>query len=84
MEDIERQQIKGRVLRVKTGYNPNSSSVGSAIPVFLAAAVGAGALTAFLLNLLGSIRGAVREQTPAAHGPAATAADDRNGEDDGT
>jgi hypothetical protein len=79
MEATELQQTKGRVLRVKQGYNPNSSSVGSAIPVFLAAAVGAGALTAFLLNLLGTIRGVVSRQKPEAHGPAATAAD---GEDE--
>lgn len=26
---------KGRILRVKRGYNPNSSSVGSDIPTFL-------------------------------------------------
>ena len=76
------EQIKGRVLRVKEGYNPNSSSVGSAIPVFLAAAVGAGALTAFVLNLLGTIAAIVREQKPEAHGQDATEADRLNGEDD--
>jgi hypothetical protein len=26
---------KGRVLKVKTGYNPNSSSIGTEITVFL-------------------------------------------------
>ena len=26
---------KGRILRIKRGYNPNSSSVGSDIPTFL-------------------------------------------------
>ncbi|MCU0663922.1 MAG: hypothetical protein MUC50_16550 [Myxococcota bacterium] len=26
---------KGRILRIKRGYNPNSSSVGSDIPAFL-------------------------------------------------
>lgn len=26
---------RGRILRIKRGYNPNSSSVGSGIPIFL-------------------------------------------------
>ena len=43
---------KGRVLRLKTGYNPNSSSVGSHIPAFLAWAAGAGALTVVVLHTL--------------------------------
>ena len=60
-------QTDGQVLRIKQGYNPNSSSVGSAIPVFLAGAVGAGAVAAFLLNLVGSVRGVVRAHKPAAH-----------------
>ncbi len=28
-------QSRGRILRVKRGYNPNSSSIGSDIPTFL-------------------------------------------------
>lgn len=30
-----RDKSKGRILRIKRGYNPNSSSVGSDIPLFL-------------------------------------------------
>ena len=43
---------KGRILRVKTGYNPNSSSVGSHIPAFMAFAAGAGAAGVIIMNLL--------------------------------
>ena len=35
----------GRILKIKIGYNPNSSSIGSAIPYFLAFSAGAGALS---------------------------------------
>ena len=50
----------GKILRVKTGYNPNSSSVGSHIPAFLAFATGSGALTVFIMNLLNSINKRIR------------------------
>jgi hypothetical protein len=36
---------KGRILRVKAGYNPNSSSVASELTVFLFSAAGAGLFT---------------------------------------
>ena len=36
---------KGKILRVKTGYNPNSSSIGSHIPTFFAMAAGLGFIT---------------------------------------
>jgi hypothetical protein len=71
----------GRILRVKQGYNPNSSSVGSAIPLFLAAAVSAGAVTVFLLNLFSSAGGLLRRQR---RGPRQAAADARGEVDDGT
>jgi hypothetical protein len=63
------------VLRFKEGYNPNSSSIGSAVPLYLWAATGAGALAVVLLNLRGLIgrlrreRGA-RSPTGAAAPPA--------------
>ena len=41
---------RGRILRLKQGYNPNSSSVGSQIPTFLAFAVGAGVFAVFILH----------------------------------
>lgn len=67
------QRPAGRVLRVKVGYNPNSSSIGSAIPLFLAAAVGSGAVTVFLLNLLDSTGDILRRKRDDV---------DRDGDDD--
>jgi hypothetical protein len=46
----------GKILRVKTGYNPNSSSVGSQIPAFLSFAVGTGVfaiIASQMLNMIG-------------------------------
>ena len=48
--DIERKQ--GRILRVKSGYNPNSSSVGSQIPYFFAFAMGSGAVSVLVMSIL--------------------------------
>lgn len=53
---------RGRVLRVKTGYNPNSSSVGSLIPAFLAFAAGAGAITVIAMNILNSTGKHIRKR----------------------
>ncbi|HOZ46076.1 MAG TPA: hypothetical protein PLO37_10290 [Candidatus Hydrogenedentes bacterium] len=63
----------GRVLRCKEGYNPNSSSIGSQIPTFLAFAAGSGALSIFVLHLLDGIRQRLvrtkgREQSPGSDG----------------
>ena len=46
----------GKILRIKTGYNPNSSSVGSQIPAFFAYAVGTGALAIITSQILNIIR----------------------------
>jgi len=43
---------RGKLIRIKTGFNPNSSSVGSEIPAFFAFALGSGALTVMVLNLI--------------------------------
>jgi hypothetical protein len=51
---------EGRLLRLKTGYNPNSSSVGSDIPTFLGFAAAAGVLTTVLLNALGVVAELIR------------------------
>ena len=56
------QTYKGRVLKVKTGYNPNSSSVGSMIPAFLAFAAGAGAATVVALNILNGVSKHIRKR----------------------
>jgi hypothetical protein len=45
-------QTGGRILRLKTGFNPNSSSVGSEIPYFFAFALTSGALTVTIMNLM--------------------------------
>lgn len=58
-------QSAGRVLRVKLGYNPNSSSIGSGIPAFLAFAAGAGGFTVILLNVLHSVGRMIRERRAA-------------------
>jgi hypothetical protein len=56
------QENKGRVLRVKTGYNPNSSSVGSQIPAFLAFAAGSGVFTVIALQILNAVRRQIRKK----------------------
>jgi hypothetical protein len=56
------QEHKGRILRVKTGYNPNSSSVGSLIPAFLAFAAGAAALTVLAMNSLNAVDKHIRKK----------------------
>ena len=52
----QKQKNKGRVLRVKTGYNPNSSSIGSQIPGFLAFATSSGAFSVIALHILNVVR----------------------------
>ena len=42
---------KGRILRVKAGYNPNSSSVASELTTFLFCVLGAGVFTIAGLNV---------------------------------
>ena len=43
---------QGRILRIKAGFNPNSSSVGSNIPAFFFAALGSGALGIVVLQIM--------------------------------
>ena len=57
----QEKQPEGKVLRVKMGYNPNSSSVGSNIPAFLAFAVGSGAINVIALQILGGISRRIRK-----------------------
>jgi hypothetical protein len=52
---------KGKVLRVKTGYNPNSSSVGSQIPTFFFFAVGTGVCTVIAMQVLNLIASHIRK-----------------------
>jgi hypothetical protein len=57
-----KQEHKGRVLRVKTGYNPNSSSVGSLIPTFLALSASAAAMAVLAMNGLNTIDKHIRKK----------------------
>ena len=57
----EDRNNSGRVLRVKSGYNPNSSSIGSDIPAFLAAAACAGSVTVIIINILAVARDRILE-----------------------
>lgn len=50
--------MKGRILKIKTGCNPNSSSVGADIIVFFSA----GAAVTILFNVIAAIVGAAKAQ----------------------
>ncbi len=52
--------MKGRILKIKTGYNPNSSSIGLDMIVFMTA----GAATMVLFNTIAAILGASKAQDP--------------------
>jgi hypothetical protein len=53
---------KGKILRVKEGYNPNSSSVGSAIPVYLLACMSVGAASVILANIASRVSKKIKEE----------------------
>lgn len=63
----QRNTRAGKILRVKTGYNPNSSSVGSQIPAFLFSAVGTGIFAVIALQILNAIRGYIRRNKDSIH-----------------
>lgn len=48
--------MKGRILKIKTGYNPNSSSIGVDVVIFFTA----GAAATILFNTAAAIIGAAR------------------------
>jgi hypothetical protein len=54
----------GRILKIKAGFNPNSSSVGSEIPLFLALAASSGAIAVFLMNTLAFFDRRIRDRSP--------------------
>ncbi|MGA1824587.1 MAG: hypothetical protein ACMUIP_07955 [bacterium] len=51
MARITRYKKKGEILRIKKGYNPNSSSVGSQIPYLFSFFVGTGMITIIILHI---------------------------------
>ena len=53
---------KGKILRVKTGYNPNSSSMGSLIPTFLFASGVAGMLTVFITTMFQKANKVIKQE----------------------
>jgi len=50
--------MKGRILKIKTGYNPNSSSIGVDVVVFFTA----GAAIMVLFNTLAAVLSAAKAQ----------------------
>ena len=50
--------MKGRILKIKTGYNPNSSSIGLTLVAFLTT----GALVTLLFNTIAAILSAATAQ----------------------
>jgi hypothetical protein len=54
LSNISHKNSKGRILRVKQGYNPNSSSMGSIVytlpAALLAVTVGFGAVSSIILS----------------------------------
>ncbi len=50
--NADKNKQKGKILRCKQGYNPNSSSVGSHLPYFFAISIGSGLLSVFIYNFL--------------------------------
>ncbi len=59
----EPEKPKGRLLRLKRGYNPNSSSVGSQLPFFLAVAVGSGVVSLITLSILTAYDKHIRKES---------------------
>jgi hypothetical protein len=54
----EGNEMKGRILKIKTGYNPNSSSIGADIIVFFTA----GAAMTVLFNTLAAVLAAAKAE----------------------
>lgn len=50
--DASARPVRGRVLKLKLGFNPNSSSVGTTVVVFLWTLVASGAVLAFTSAVL--------------------------------
>lgn len=53
---------KGKILRVKQGYNPNSSSVGSQVPFFLGFITTSGVISIFILHLMRKVKKIIRKK----------------------
>jgi len=53
---------KGKILRVKTGYNPNSSSIGSHIPAFLFSALGTGTFAIIVMQTVNMVENIIKKR----------------------
>jgi hypothetical protein len=59
-------KAKGRVLKIKPGYNPNSSSIGIHISLFVKGTAVVAALVTLVLSFIAARRpGRKREKEPA-------------------
>ena len=81
MTEQETARPRGKILRIKRGTNPNSSSVGSDIPTFFAMAAGVGGISALLTHLFDIIHERIKTSKPAKQvdGPAVEEDDSVNG-----
>jgi hypothetical protein len=52
----------GKILRVKTGYNPNSSSIGTHIPAFLFSAIASGAFAIIFMQTVNMIETVIQKR----------------------
>jgi hypothetical protein len=50
------KQKKGQILAVKSGYNPNSSSIGSQIHMFLITSLSAGGTALAVLHIWNTVK----------------------------
>jgi len=53
---------KGRILRIKRGYNPNSSSVGSQIPYLFTFIAGTGIISIIIMHLFNRFRKIIKRE----------------------
>ncbi|HBG28121.1 MAG: hypothetical protein A2Y10_06530 [Planctomycetes bacterium GWF2_41_51] len=53
---------RGKILRVKTGYNPNSSSIGTHIPAFIFSAIASGVFAVIAMQTLNTIETVIRKR----------------------
>lgn len=52
----------GKILRVKSGYNPNSSSIGTHIPAFIFSAMASGVIAVIAMQTVNMIETVIRKR----------------------
>ena len=58
---MENKKKTGKIFSVKTGYNPNSSSVGSQIPQFFYFCLGCGILSLLAMQGFEKVKSFIRK-----------------------